>query len=489
MRKSTLLAVASWALALFVLFLTWAPPHSTVLPGVRLLLWVGGGLVLLWCAGVIRSWFPRSEPGLSLRAQVGAVAPLLSTTLGVVLAARGLLPGPWPLILFVIATAAPLAWWGLRDTATAGGVVTELGVLALGLPPAFILAPVAAFAFVGSVVWAIAVPNFGRMIARAQAVEALAPYRFAADPAISIEATALALVALTDTSTSSRWSDGPFDAWSGDSVVALAASGLTPEQRAWVRGLADDPAAAHLRTISRAAAIDPVAYIQTPIPASANAFSLPLPPVMPVRDAARRQLYRAALAHAENRPAVADSLVREVISYGLRLRDDADLLLLAAIGSSVAREGGLALAALWRARGRAAEADQLAAALAHAPPASDTASARGGDYNPRAELMARVRDSSSLRALRWEAMGVLGISRCTSANEAIFGTAPELVAMYDEVRPALARTPKEGEVFDVFRRGLRGDPGDISGAAYAPLRWAFGDGTLSGCLTMATAMN
>jgi hypothetical protein len=489
MRKSTLLAIGSWALALFVLFLAWAPPHSAILPGAQVILWVGGGLVLLWCAGVLRSWFPRSGPGLSFRSQVGAVAPLLTTTLGVILAARGILPGPWVLILFSVATAAPLAWWGLRDTAAAGGVITELGVLGLGLPPAFILAPVAAFAFVGSVVWAIAVPDFGRMIARAQAVEVLVPYRVTADPAVTLEASAAAVVALTDTVVNERLGEGPFFGWSGDSVVARAAAGLDAEQRAWLRGLSNDPAESHMRTIARAAAIDPVAYIQTPIPAGTNAFSLPIPPVLRVRDVARRQLYRAALAHAENRPAVADSLVREVISYGLRLRDDADMLLLAAIGSSVAREGGLALAALWRARGRTAEADQLVAALAPVQPAPDTAGARGRDYNPRAELMARVRDSSGLRALRWEAMGVLGISRCTSANEALFGPAPELAALYDEVRPALVRTPKEGEVFDVFRRGLQGDPGDISGAAFAPLRWAFGDGTLSGCLTMATAMS
>jgi hypothetical protein len=486
MRKSTLEAIGSWALALFVLFLAWAPPHSSLLPSGPVIVWVGGGLVLLWCAGAVRSWFPRSEVGLSFRAQVGAVAPLLTTTIGVVLAARGVLPGPWALILFSVATAVPLAWWGLRDTAAAGGVGTELAVLGLAIPPALILAPVAAFAILGSVVWAIAVPNFGRMIARAQAVEALAPHRVTADPAIALEATAAALVALTDTSARARGGDGPFYGWSGDSVVARAAAGLDAGQRTWLRGLAGDPAAGHLRTIAHAAAIDPVAYIPTPIPAGTNAFSLPLPPVMPVRDAARRHLYRAALAQAEGRPAVADSLVREVISYGLRLRDDADLLLLAAIGSSVAREGGLSLAALWRARGRTAEADQLVAALAPQDPAPVV---RDGSYNPRAELMAQVRDSTGLRALRWEAMGVLGISRCTSTNEAIFGMAPELVALYDEVRPALVRTPKEGEVFDVFRRGLQGDPGGISAAAFSPLRWAFGDGTLSGCLTMATMVN
>jgi hypothetical protein len=264
--------------------------------------------------------------------------------------------------------------------------------------------------------------------------------------------------------------------------MRYALRGLTRGERSWLQQLGTHPGLPLIDTVAFAVALDPWAALKTPLPTGLNAFSLPIAQVTPIRNAARMELYRAALAAADHKPAVADSLTRTAISYGMRLRDDSDLLIQSLIGSAIAREGGLTLATLWRAAGRAAEADALVASLRYPGPTSTDPRESSSPSSLRALLIREAQAAANGRAIRFEHLVVLGMSSCTDLRELLYGPTPDVAAAFAASAPLFQRTPKEQEVFARMTFGIASvtGPGEVV-PLLRPAAAAFGRRPVGAC--------
>ena len=472
MKKTTLLAVGAWALGLLAGLFAWLSPDSAFFPGPRLALVVVASAVGLLLVGAVMAGVKGVTGRASVAATLAATAPLVGAALALIFAARGLLPHPALPLLFVVLFGLGQAWWARGRSSEPISWRADLGVSALVVVSMFIVLPALLLGAAGQAIWSIAVPSYGNAVARAKVTDVLAQYRPAPRVGITAEAAAMALQAIGNTGTDRReelvmdapgsssrpWvpTDGPFSGWPGDSVMRHALTGLTKAEREWLQPLGTHPGLALFDTVAYAALLDPWGALKTPLPAGLNVWSLPIPSFRSLQGAARLQLYRVALAAADRKPGVADSLTRSAIGFGLRLRDDSDLLIGTLIGSTIAREGGLALAALWRAGGKRTEADALVAALQYPPREAIPESTPDGP-SPR-ELRARViqmaRDGTEGRAVRWEHLSLLGISRCATLREMLYGPSPAVREAFAAAAPMFQRSPKEREVFERLSLGV-----------------------------------
>jgi len=498
MKKLTLFAAGAWALGLLTGLYAWISPDTAFFPGVFL----GLALVVfssaLLVAGVIYVVAKWRTSGTSFAAAFGAAAPLVGAAVALTLAARGLLPHPALPLIFIVAFGVGAQRWartrpeaGMTWMGDAGFALVLVASLFLVIPALFVAAG-------GQIIWSIATPRYSSTAARLKVTNSLAPQRLAPHSGITAGAAGLALQAIANTGVARRESllidvpgsssrpwipdSGPFMGWPGDSVMRHAIAGLTKSERTWLQQLGAHPGIPLIDTVTFAVALDPWAALKTPLPPGLNAFALPIPAVMPVRNAARLQLFRAALAAADRKPAVADSLVRSAITFGLRLRDDSDILLTTMIGNAIAREGGLTLAVLWRAAGKGAEADALVRSMQYPAPAGEVAGEEMSARALRAELIRGSTAAEYGRALRFEHLVVLGMSSCADLRELLYGPTPKVAAAFAETAPLFQRSPKETEVFSRMSFGIAAGQGTAEVAPlFRPAAMAFGRRPVAAC--------
>jgi hypothetical protein len=504
MNKRTLFATGAWALGLLAGLFAWLSPDSVFFPGpILALLLVAAALVVLTVGAIASAW-PKGAARSSLTDTLGAMAPVFGAALALILAARGLLPHPVLPLGFILLVGLGAGRWARGRSATP---MTWKGDLLAGLllvAALFVVVPALLLGAGGQILWAVATPSFGPTVARLNVTNVLAPQRFAPHAGITATAAGSAMQAIANTGTARRESllidvpgssprpwipdSGPFNGWSGDSLMRHALRGLTREERSWLQQLATHPGLPLIDTVAFAVALDPWAALKTPLPEGLNAFALPIAQVMPVRNAARMQLYRAALAAADHKPAVADSLTRTAISFGLRLRDDSDLLIQSLIGSAIAREGGLTLATLWRAGGRAAEADALVASLRYPGPAPTDTKESSSPRTLRALLIREAQAPANGRAIRFEHLVVLGMSSCTDLRELLYGPTPDVAAAFAASAPLFQRTPKEQEVFARMTFGIApiAEAGVVA-PLLRPAAAAFGRRPVGACAQLVSA--
>ena len=508
MRSTTLLTAGSWAIATLVGCFIWLSPDSPAYPGPTAAALVFGAALVLWLAGAIRTGMPKGAPRPSFRRQVGAIAPLLAATLAVMLAGRGLLPSPALPLPFILIVGGAVWWWGQHGPDVPTTRAQELTVALLFIPTVLVLVPVLMLAVWGQSIWMIGVPNYARMIDRYNSVAGLERYRPATRAGITADAAGLALVAISNTGTTRReallvdppgssaapWlpESGPLAHLTGDTVMQHAVKGLTQEERSWLRSVAAHPALKLIDTVAYAPRLDPWAALKLPLPDDVNPFSLPVPPMMGIRAAARLQLYRSALAYGDHQPAVADSLIREVIGFGLRLHDDSDQLIGALIGTVIAREAAATLAELRAATGRGGEAEEIRRTLvlpATAPFMQDLDSMRPHPTRIRTAMIEAVLGHTAPRPVEWDLAAVLGIAPCTDLRELLYGPAPHLQAAYDAVAARVEDSPHAQAAFGVIRRGIM--TSTPSGAVPLPFRpavWALGRAHAGACVAAGTTM-
>ena len=485
MRSATVLTAGSWALALLLGFFIWVSPDSALYPSPEAGAFVAGAATLIWLIGAVMTGFPRSAPRLSFRVQVAAVSPVLFAILALILAGRDLLPHPALPLVVTILGAGGLTWWARKDPRGPSTRFEEIGVGAGLVFAVFIGIPALMLAILGQTLWQIGTPNYGNAIDRFNSVTQVASYRPSVRPAISAVAAGRAFDAIS-ASEDTAWipANGPFTGWTGDSVVQKALRGLTPAERAWLAKLGTGPAMALIDTIAYAAALDPWTGLTLPVPAGMNAYTLPLPRLMPVRAAARAQLYRAALAAADRRYGVADSLVLQVLGYALRIRDDSDQLLGALIGTAMAREAAFSLAALKEATGAAEEAAAIRRSLVI--PATNTAGDPAAGMRPlelRRQMLDAAITHTGPRAITWDLIAMLGLSRCTDLNELLYGPSPMLRAAYDANQPPADASEGRRAAYEVMRRGVTiTDATATIALPFRPAVWALGREDAGACV-------
>ncbi|HEU4570984.1 MAG TPA: hypothetical protein VFS07_10470, partial [Gemmatimonadales bacterium] len=341
MPTPLLLSLGAWALGLLLSALAWWSPDGAWFPsplaGFVLLLVA----LVLFLGGMLVAGLRLRAPKASTRSLFGAAAPFFAAAVAVTLAAHGLLPHP--ALPLVVTVAGGL--WGRRLARGTGAPVRwpgELGFGAAVLVALLIGIPAILVGVGGQVIWQLAAPRYDVPAARLASTRGLEAYRPAPAPDVTAAEAGLALLAVAQTGDTAHsplfvrvpgasaraWvpADDPFAGQGGDTVLARASRGLTPAERAWLAGVAAHPGFAAWATVARAPALDPWAGLKAPLPPDLSGVSLPLPSYVTLRAAARAQLYRVALAVAERRTARADSLARELVGFGLRLRDDADPL-------------------------------------------------------------------------------------------------------------------------------------------------------------------
>ena len=500
MTKTTLLSAGAWALGLLAGIFAWLSPDSALFPTPTVALVLVGLAVVLLLVGAARSGFTSGGPKPSVGETVRAIAPLPGAAVALVFAACGWLPNPALPLLFVILFSGAVIWSTRGRWTSPITWVGDLWTSALMVLALFVVLPALLLGAMGQVLWTVVTPNFNRALAQARLTDILVQYRPTPRAGITAEAAGIAFQAISangsdrsdsllveyPAATMRPWlpDSSPFEGWKGDSVLRHALRGLSKGERAWLERIGTHPHFALIDTVAYAAAMDPWVAVRMPLPAGMTGFDLPLPRFFGIQSAARAELYRAALAMVDHRPAVADSLVRIVIGLGLRLRDDSDFLIGAFIGANVAREAGLTLAEVWRASGRRADGDALVAALAM-PVDSTTPSTPAESLTTRlvrARFIAMAQSGAAGRAMRWEHLTFLGISACTDLRELLYGPTPAVREAFTAAAPMFQRSPKEREVFAFLSRGITSE-WDAEGLtpALRPAALAFGRRPLAAC--------
>jgi hypothetical protein len=492
MTKTTLLATGSWIFGLLVGAYAWLSPDSPWFPSPGFGAALVAGAVLILLAGAFVSGIRRDTPKPPWTAHVAALGPTVAAALALILAARGLLPHPiLPLIFILLFGVAGHLLLRGRGTAPMS-IVGDVGTALLLIAAMLVVLPALGLAAGGQLFWQLATPDLTRATARIESTRGLDALRPASRGAIPPEEVGMAVQAIAATgaerdtqmleaagTSGAPWlpDTGRFAGWPGDSVMRYALRGLTGEERAWLARAVAHPGRGLIDTVAYAASFDPWAALRLPLSATMTGPELPLPRFFPLRNAARARLYAAALAATSNRHAEADSLIRSVIGFGLRLRDDSDLLIGTLIGTSIAREAGSTLAAHWRAQGRILMADSLEASLA-LPMVTrpDSATEPLSPRVLRAQMLAGAVDRDHGRSLRWENLSMLGLAQCTDLHENLYGPSPAIRKAFIAAALDYRATPGSRAAFEALGRGVTGMGASGSTPLFLrPAAWALGE--------------
>ncbi|HTK56784.1 MAG TPA: hypothetical protein VL295_08165, partial [Gemmatimonadales bacterium] len=424
MHKIKLLQSGAWILGVLVGLYAWLDPDRAWYPRPIIgLVAMGVGLLLLfvWALAV---GFKREEPRPSFVAHLCAGTPLLAAVAALALAGHGILPFAELPILFIVGVSLAAAQVGKRYQGQPMGRGAEFGVALLGILTLWVIVPALLLATLGEKVWGVVDTDLTRPISRIESTRVLDRYRPTPWTSVTIDDAGMALHSIAMTgggelgpllipapAASSRpWlaDSGPFAHWSADSVLRYAQHGLTDAEKSWLLQAGTHPGRSLIDAVAYAAALDPWAALRLPMSEGVTWPELPLPRVLAIRDAARARLMTAVLPSVTNKHPTADSIFSEVIGYGLRLRDDSDLLLGSIIGANIMREAGLMIAAQWQTEGKTLMADSLSAVLMSGPGRPwgprDTAAT---PHNPltRAAVLAAVRNTTEPRSARFERLG------------------------------------------------------------------------------------
>lgn len=491
MHKIKLLQSGAWVLGLLVGLYIWLSPDRAFYPRSSIgLVALGAGLILLlgWALVV---GFRREEPRPSFVAHLGAITPLLAAVVALALAGHGILPYAELPMLFIIGVGLAAAQASKRFGGEPMGRGAEFGVAMLVILNLWVIVPALLLATLGEKTWSVADTDLSRPLARIESTRVLDRYRPTPWTIVTFDDAGMALHSISLTgggelgpllnpapgASSRPWlpDSGAFVHWSADSVLRYAQHGLTDEERTWLLRTADHPARALVDTVGYAAAADPWAALRVPLSYGLTWQALPLPRTMGLRDAARARLLSAVVPSLTNRHSAADSIFRVVIGFGLRLRDDSDLLLGSLVGATIMREAGLMMAAQWRTEGKSLMADSLVATLTGGPwgPREPDAAAR--PPLTRAAVLVAAGDTTLLRAARWEHLATLGLAPCTDLRELLYGPTPRLRQAYADAAPYFARSPQESAAYEVLTRGISGQRGTFELPwLFKPVGWVLG---------------
>lgn len=248
-----------------------------------------------------------------------------------------------------------------------------------------------------------------------------------------------------------------------------------PDVRAFIAEVASHPAQAEIQRLARAGAMDAVGgRWQMPLPDTVSLFNLPFPRLSGLRQAAYARIAAGIHAFAEGRPDEAELAMREAISMGFLLVDSGYSLIENLIGLIIVENGADALERLYRASGRADEADDLQWARQSAVRAAERVQAGTPMPFSTAAALATIRampevvlDTAALSGVRWEYLLLLNtLAPCMNLNRAVFGPGQEYEDWIESARERLVRYPSEAAIFEAGRSGFFGPAGHGSQTAW-----------------------
>jgi serine/threonine-protein kinase len=249
-----------------------------------------------------------------------------------------------------------------------------------------------------------------------------------------------------------------------DSLIRVAARGLTEAEVAYLRGFTGDPRFDDFARLARAHQVDRLRH--DPVEPGAVEFYRPVSSWLGLRRTADHKIAQAAYLTAVGELDAAETALREVLSVGLLLADGTDLLSLR-LGLAPATAALDGLADLYDAMGRRDEAVRIRASRRVADPWEDAALGVGplegeaeapGAREPArareqtlADYYARAADVTLARGLRWTYLYHLVLwTQCGDPRWVLAGDRDELDPYLEGLRPTLVRYPSEEPLFDAL---------------------------------------
>jgi hypothetical protein len=349
--------------------------------------------------------------------------------------------------------------------------------------PQVTLVPVASIST--ALIWPNSWVNSGlsRTKERIAAVQPYRPFRLPDDPAISPEEAGALLNTLLYVGSAKESEEGLLppargypeswlpepgpEGWDAaeasfwtEEIWARVERGLSSPEREYLTRIADHPGHEEFARLALASSVDEVGgRYAMPFRDDWRSWSLPIPRYWPIRQGAYAHLGIAALRAAEGRHGEAEEAVREVISVGLVLMDEASSLLGQGAGRAIVKSGGEAMVHALRLAGQDGRADRLLEAVT-ATEAAVTIMVAGPVAQPSVsvyleDLHARAADPGLPRGLRWEYVQILtGVIPCSNLQRIVFGPDEKHAEWLASVEASLVRFPSEQALFDLMLRGI-----------------------------------
>ncbi len=413
---------------------------------------------LIWAG-----WLPR---------ELLAVAVLLPTVLLPALAWR---LRRWARARHREAPRAPSEAAGARPprapwVAVALGIVLALALVAAAATVA--LVPLMAYGFESL---SLPLSLAGNVAVRMRVVEAARRYRLPPDPTIDLETAGRAYARVV--SAANLEADSTFPAlqrpipnairrrweperppWAGNpiSLIPRARAGLSAQERAAIEDALAHPGFAAWAVVARAPARDSFgAHARLPLPRTLTPWELPMPFYAGLQGAGRVRVAGAALQLSGGRADQAETTLREVVSFGVTLADDAPNLIEGMVGTAIAGHGLTALQALYEATGRTGEANALAAAFAAAQawqPDIDATALPAEAW--RATTLAGLAGLNVPRSIRWGYLEAAALLPCTNVAELLLGPRADIGRALVRARQVLVRHPGERALFEVVEQTI-----------------------------------
>jgi hypothetical protein len=233
-------------------------------------------------------------------------------------------------------------------------------------------------------------------------------------------------------------------------VIARAARGVSADELAYLRAVAESPVWRDVERVASAPSIDLLGG-QYALPFRADAFApmMPLERFSDSKALAHAGVSRAAYYVAIGQPKEAEAALRTIIGYGFAMIDNGSNTLQALIGRVITDIGRDGLHQFYVATGR----DALAASVALPE--------KTGRYQPMAtprvpfgqwqqRMLEQSHDTRLPIGVRYESLGQLAFGTCSSVRGMLSGPSAEVLQAFATARTTLARYPSEQAYLDLM---------------------------------------
>lgn len=283
---------------------------------------------------------------------------------------------------------------------------------------------------------------------------------------------------------------------------------FTPDERAYLERVASHPGFAESEVLARAGRLDYLAARLMPSH-SYNLWTAPIS-LLPMRDLGHAHLAKAAVELSKGRPEDAEATLRQAVSIGLAMMDNAHHVVEALIGANVVQLALKGLEDVYTITGQDAPARTLRLARDTAEAAAKESDL--GDLTRAAENLSKalssfdiplirqtalgvLTDPNRVPGLRWEFLQVMALAPCTNARELVFGPTPRLSEVFQRTRRELTRFKSEEQLFDnmvalphTADPFMKGAPTGMTDSVVITLlrtvASTFGNEHISGCVRM-----
>lgn len=260
-----------------------------------------------------------------------------------------------------------------------------------------------------------------------------------------------------------------------NSVVLLAGKGVSPEELAYLKTVADAPIWRDFDLVARARAVDMLGgRFALPLQPDANIYALPMPQFADTKELAQAGVSRAAYYVAIGDNVKAEAALQSVVSFGFMFMDNGAFIIDVLIGRAIVGIGRDGLAQFYAATHTPVPA---AFELALQPPGKlGPARPSNVSYDAavmKARMLHDMNDATLPQALRYNAMQDLELSSCSSVRGMLFGPTPDVRAEIDRAATVLPRYPSEHQFARLAVHSLDAFRNDFGEGQFAS-RWLLG---------------